>query len=122
LADYYGIPPIIRVILYFFRAVELRVIVLDFLGLSMAFDDSREASWKWFAALILLSYLCTCPHCYALAIAKKVGPSIASGEAEIEGVLEGSILFGSTVDRAESLTGLLGSYQADDAGNFFALL
>ena len=88
----------------------------------MAFDDSREASWKWFAALNLLSYLCTCPHCYALAIAKKVGPSIASGEAEIEGVLEGSILFGSTVDRAESLTGLLGSYQADDAGNFFALL
>ncbi|CAL8370379.1 unnamed protein product [Boreogadus saida] len=47
---------------------------------------------------------------------KTVEPSIASGEAAKEGVLVGSILFGSTVDRAESLTGLLGSYQADDAG------
>ena len=85
----------------------------------MAFDVSRATSWKRFAALILLRYLCPCLHCYALAIVKKVEPSIVSGGT---GVIAGKILFDSRVHRSESLTGLLGSYQADDAGNYFAFL
>lgn len=80
----------------------------------MMSDFSRETRRHKFAVFLLWICLCTCLECFPLHIVKDL-------KATSKGVIDGIIIF-DEVSRWESQTGRLGSYQADDAGNYLALL